>query len=338
MKIAYVTPYEGEKAIAEELLTEHDVIFHDTPVRDEIPSELADVEVLSIFVDSHVNEAMIDSMPNLKVIALRSMGFDHVPAAYAAEKGIVVTYVPHYGAQTVAEFAFGLMLALSRKVYASYDALRTTGEVFIKRFEGFDLNGKTLGVVGTGGIGRHTCQIGQGFGMEVIAHDLYPNEAFAAERGIVYTELPELLAVADIVSLHVPSSPENKHLINRESIQQMKSGAILINTARGDLVDTVALLEAVKDGQLSGAGLDVFEGERYIRDEMELLQDGTAYDDETWKAFAAEHELLDLEQVIVTPHVAFNSREAKREITETTAANIAAALAGEPQNTVSGGA
>jgi len=334
MKIAYATPYEGEKEIALELLAGHEVVFFDAPVRETIPAELADAEVLSIFVDSRISEAMIDSMPNLKVLALRSMGFDHVPVAYAKSKGIVVTYVPHYGAQTVAEFAFGLMLALSRKVYASYDVLRTTGEVFIKRFEGFDLKGKTLGVVGTGGIGRQVCQIGQGFGMNVIAFDVYPNEAFAAERGIPYKSFEEILAEADIVTLHIPSSPENKHLLNGTTLRQMKKGAYLINTARGDLVDTVALTEVIKEGHLGGAGLDVYEGEQFIRDEMELLTEEKHYDEHTWKTFAAEHELLDLEQVIVTPHVAFNSIEAKREITETTVSNIMAAVGGTPQNEV----
>lgn len=334
MKIAYATPYEGEKEIALELLAGHEVVFCDAPVRETIPDELKDAEVLSVFVDSRVSEAMIDSMPNLKVLALRSMGFDHVPVAYAKSKGIVVTYVPHYGAQTVAEFAFALMLALSRKAYAAYDVLRSTGEVFIKRFEGFDLRGKTLGVVGTGGIGRMVCQIGQGFGMNVIAFDLYPNEQFAAEHGIPYKTMDEILAESDIVTLHIPSSPENKHLINRNTLQRMKAGSYLINTARGDLVDTVALTEAVKSGHLAGAGLDVYEGEQFIRDEMELLTEEKHFDEHTWKAFAAEHELLDMDQVIVTPHVAFNSVEAKREITETTVNNIMAASAGEPQNEV----
>jgi D-lactate dehydrogenase len=334
MKIAYATPYEGEKEIIATLLTEHEVHFIDAPIRETIPDEVRDAEVLSVFVDSRISEAMIDSMPNLRVIALRSTGYDHVPVAYAEGKGIVVSYVPHYGSQTVAEFAFALILALSRKAYAAYDVLRTTGEVYIKKFEGFDLKGKTIGIVGTGAIGRHVCQIAQGFGMRVIAYDLYPNEAFATERGITYKPFLEVLAEADIVTLHVPASAENKYLLNDTTLRVCKKGAYVINTARGDLIDTVALVKVLKEGYLAGVGLDVYEGEAFIRDEMELLTDERHFDEHTWKAFAAEHELLDMENAIITPHVAFNSVEAKREITETTVENIKASLLGEPKNIV----
>jgi len=334
MKIAYIAPYEGEKEIALSLLSEYEVVFVDAPIRDEVPELIRDAEVLSVFVDSKISETMVDSMPNLTHIVLRSTGFDHVPVAYAQAKGIAVSYVPHYGSQTVAEFAFALILALSRKAYAAYDTLRTTGEVYIKKFEGFDLKGKTLGVVGTGAIGRHICEIADGFGMHVVAFDMFPDEDFATKQGITYIPFIDLLAQSDIVTLHIPSSAANKHLLNETSLHQMKHGSYLINTSRGDLVDTVALTKAIKEGPLAGAGLDVYEGEQFIRDEMELLTEERHFDEHTWKAFAAEHELLDMEQVIVTPHVAFNSSEAKREITETTVQNIEAVLAGTPQNLV----
>lgn len=331
MKIAYIAPYEGEKEIALAALEGHEVVFIDHPIRSEVPEEVRDAEALSVFVDSVVTEAMIDSMPNLKCITLRSMGFDHVACEYAQQKGITVSYVPRYGSQTVAEYAFALILALSRKAYAAYDALRTDGERDVKKYEGFDLKGRTLGVIGTGAIGRHACLIARGFGMNVIAYDLYPNEEFAAEQGITYVSFEELMAQADIVTIHVPSTPDNYHLINEESLAQAKPGIYIINTARGDLVDTVALTKAIKSGQVAGAGLDVYEGEKFIVDEMELLDEGKDVAQESWKAFAAEHELLDMPNVIVTPHVAFNSIEAKTEITNTTAQNILKALAGEPQ-------
>ena len=331
MKIAYIAPYEGEKEIASVALAEHEVVFIDRPIRTEVPEEVRDADALSVFVDSVVTEEMIDSMPNLKCITLRSMGFDHVACSYAQEKGITVSYVPRYGSQTVAEYAFALILALSRKAYAAYDALRADGVRDVKRFEGFDLKGRTLGVIGTGAIGRHACMIAQGFGMNVIAYDLYPNEAFAAEQGISYVSFEELMAQTDIVTIHVPSTSENHHMINNESLANAKDGIYIINTARGDLIDTVALTKAIKSGKVAGAGLDVYEGEKFIVDEMELLDEGKDITEESWKAFAAEHELLDLPNVIVTPHVAFNSIEAKREITETTAANIRGAFDGSPQ-------
>lgn len=334
MKIAYVAPYEGERPHVLAGFPEHEVVFLDAPITDEVPESIRDADVLAVFVDSKLSVEAIQRMHNLKVVALRSTGYDHVPAAYLRERGITVTYVPHYGSQTVAEFAFALMLALSRQAFAAYHLLRTEGAVAVKRFEGFDLKGKTLGVVGTGAIGRHVCQIARGFGMEIVAYDIRPNVAWAAEHGIRYLSFPELLGSADLVTLHVPAAPENIHLLNTDTLALMKPTAYLINTARGDLVDTVALVRALKAGQLAGAGLDVFEGEQFLKDEMALLAPGKTVEEHTWKAFVAEHELLDMPNVIITPHVAFNTVEAKLEITHTTIANVLAALDGSPQNEV----
>ena len=329
MNIAYITPYEGEEALARELLAGHDVLFWPTPIRDEVPAALLEAEVLSVFVDSKVTTEMIDSMPNLKVLALRSTGYDHVAVEHAQEKGIVVVYVPHYGSQTVAEYAFSLMLALSRKVYATYETLRTTGVVDVKKFEGFDLAGKTLGVIGTGAIGRRVCQIARGFAMQVVTYDVYPNEQAAHDIGYACCSLEEVLAQSDIITLHVPATADNHHLLNTETLAKTKRGAYIINTARGELIDTIALLHALKSGQIAGAGLDVFEGEQFIKNEMLLLGAETEFDVRLWQTFVAEHELLQMENVIVTPHMAFNSVEAKREITETNAENILAAVRGE---------
>ena len=335
MKIVYCAPYEGEREIVITSLKEHEVIFTDEPVRLDIPEEVRDAEVLAVFVDSVVTKEMIDSMPNLKIIALRSTGFDHIDYEYAKSKGIVVSYVPHYGSQTVAEYTFALILALSRKAYAAYDALRTDGSRDVKKYEGFDLKGKTLGVIGTGAIGRHTCMIARGFGMKIVTYDLYPNVEFAQEIGIEYVgSIQEVLAQADIVTLHVPSAKDNYHMINEQSLAQAKKGLYIINTARGDLVDTVALTQAIQSGHIAGAGLDVYEGEKFITDEMELLTQDSNIGEEVWKSFAAEHALLDMPNVIVTPHVAFNSVEAKKEITDTTTDNILKALLGTPQNEV----
>lgn len=334
MKILYCAPYEGEREIVTAALAGHEVVFTDTPVRTDVPEMARDADALVVFVDSVVTQDMIDAMPNLTCIALRSTGFDHVAVAYAQQKGIKVCYVPHYGSQTVAEYTFALILALSRKAYAAYDALRTDGARDVQRFEGFDLKGKTLGVIGTGAIGRHSCKIAKGFGMNVIAYDLFPNTAFATETGIVYTSFTEVLAQSDIVTLHVPSSSENYHMINEASLAKAKNGIYVINTARGDLVDTVALTKALVSGQVAGVGLDVYEGEKFITDEMELLTQDVAIGEDVWQAFAAEHILLDMPNAIVTPHIAFNSIEAKKEITDTTTANILAAFAGTPQNEV----
>jgi D-lactate dehydrogenase len=334
MNIAYITPYEGEEPIARELLSGHEVLFWPTPIRDAVPAELQDAEVLSVFVDSRVTAEMMDSMPNLKILALRSTGYDHVDVAHAHGKGIVVVYVPHYGSQTVAEYAFSLMLALSRKVYATYDTFRTTGAVDVKRFEGFDLAGKTLGVIGTGAIGRRVCQIARGFAMQVVTYDVFPNEQASHDIGYTCCTLDDVLAQADIITLHVPATADNHHLLNADTLAKTKRGAYIINTARGELIDTVALLRALKSGHIAGAGLDVFEGEPFMKNEMLLLGAETEFDVHLWQTFVAEHELLQMDNVIVTPHMAFNSVEAKREITATNAENILSAVRGEVVNGV----
>ncbi len=334
MKIAYITPYDGEKEIVDSIKGEHEVVYHDTMIDSEVPEHLRDADAISIFVNSKMTEGMIDSMPNLKVIALRSMGYDHVPVAYAKGKGITVTYVPRYGAQTVAEHAFALMLSLSRKPFQMYDLLRRDGNLDVAGHEGFDLCGKTLGVVGTGNIGRRVVEIAKGFRMNVVAFDVYPNQEFADQMGFTYHSFEDVLAASDIVTFHVPATPENHHMLNADTIMKAKRGLYVINTARGTLIDTVALLHGLKAGQIGAAGLDVFEGEEYLKDEMKLLDPNTKFDEAVWKAFAAEHELLDMPNVIVTPHMAFNTVEAKREITETTMQNIATAAGGTPQNEV----
>lgn len=332
MKVVYVSPSsEAEKKTVTEGLVNHTVVFADQAIDVEVPAEYQDAEVLSIFVDSTLSEASIDAMPNLQVLALRSMGFDHVPVAYAKEKGISVVYVPTYGAQTVAEHTFALILALSRKAYPMYQLLRERGARDIPHFEGFDLCGRTLGVIGTGNIGSRICEIAQGFRMSVVAYDPYPKAELTESHGVTYASLEEVLAAADILTLHVPATPDTTHILNQERIQHMKPGAYVVNTARGALIDTMALIDALKSGHLAGAGLDVYEGEAYFHDEMKLLHTETTVDDSVWRAFAAEHELLDMDSVIMTPHMAFNTKEAKREIVDITVANITSALAGEPK-------
>lgn len=338
MKIAYVTPYAGEPAIIKEILPQADVVFYDQPIgeTDGVPDVIKDCDVLSIFVNSRVTAAMIDSMPNLKHIALRSTGYDHVDYAYATGKGIVVSYVPHYGSQTVAEHAFALILTLSRKIHAMHGLLRTTGEMDVVAHEGFDLAGKTIGVIGTGAIGKRVCEIAHGFRMKIVAFDLYPSEEFAKQYDITYLPLTEVLANADVVTLHVPATPENYHLLNEDTLKHLKHGAYVINTARGSLIDTVALIHTLKSGQAGGAGLDVYEGEEYLKDELKLVDSREELNMQIWRAFAAEHELLDMQNVVMTPHMAFNTKEAKREITETTLLNITSWQAGETKYLVKG--
>lgn len=334
MRIVYVTPYsESEEEYVAAALHPHEVVFWRSPLgeTDGVPAEYRNAEVLSLFVNSRVTAALIDSMPNLAHITLRSTGYDHVDVAYAQSKGIAVSYVPHYGSQTVAEHTFALLLTLSRKVHAMHGLLRMSGGVDVAAHEGFDLCGKTLGVIGTGAIGQRVCEIAHGFRMKIVAYDPFPKEEIQSTLGVQYNTLNDVLAQSDIITLHIPATTDNHHLLNEETIATIKPGAYILNTARGSLIDTVALIHALKSGHIAGAGLDVYEGEEYLKDELKLIDTREELNMHIWRAFAAEHELLDLPNVVMTPHMAFNTKEAKQEITDTTVENILTGMAGNPK-------
>lgn len=295
--------------------------------------EQADADAISVFVDSVIDKVVIGALPNLKFIATRSTGYDHIDLDAAKERDVAISNVPAYGANTVAEHAFGLLLALSKRIYDGYEQVRETGKFDPHALRGFDLNKKTLGVIGTGRIGQHSARIGKGFGMNVIAHDPYPNEAFAKETGVTYRSLSELLAESDVVTIHVPYLESTHHLINKESIQHMKEGSVLINTSRGAVVETAALLSALRSGKLYGAGLDVLEEEGVIKDELNFLVSGDPAE-HNLKTVLSNHVLIDLPNVIVTPHSAFNTKEALERILNTTIENIVAFTKGTPENVV----
>ncbi len=295
-------------------------------------SELArDASIVSVFIHSRVDAALLEGLPALRLLTTRSTGFDHIDLAACRARGIVVCNVPTYGENTVAEHTFGLILALSRRIHQAY--VRTArGDFSLEGLRGFDLKGRTLGVIGTGHIGLHVIRIGRGFGMRVLAHDVREQPLLAEVLGFEYVPLDTLLGEADVVSLHVPYLPATHHLINRERLARMKRGSLLINTARGGVVDTDALLWALDEGILAGAGLDVLEGEELLAEERQLLRSGVA--PEQLQAAIRGHLLLRRDNVVVTPHIAFYSEEALQRILDTTVANIRAYLRGEPINVV----
>jgi D-lactate dehydrogenase len=293
----------------------------------------ADAAIVSVFIMSRVTAAVIDSLPKLRMVATRSTGFDHIDMAASTARDITVSNVPYYGENTVAEHTLALILALSRNVHRAY--VRTiAGNYSLEGLRGFDLQGKRLGVIGAGSIGLHVVRMAKGFGMEVVASDLHQNRLIADVLGFQYLPLDELLATSDVISLHMPYSPASHHLLNRERLATVKRGALLINTARGPLVDTEALLWALDEGILGGAGLDVFEGEDMVNREEQLLatQEGA---EEQLRAAMRLHLLQRRENVVLTPHIAFNSHEAVRRIIDTTIANIQAFVSGQPVNVVS---
>lgn len=299
----------------------------------DVPEDIAaKTTILSVFIHSKLPIEVLEKMPNLKAIMARSTGFDHIDLAYCAKRNILVSNVPTYGENTVAEHAMTLLLTLTRRIPEATERVKS-GSFSPDGLTGMDIKGKTLGVIGTGHIGAYLIRIAKGFGMNVIAFDAFGKPELEKELGFIYVPMETLLAKSDVISLHVPYLESTHHVINREAISKMKQGVIILNTARGGLIETDALFDGLKTGKIGGAGLDVIEEEAFITDELELL-----YRDETEKTdlkIALEnHVMANLPNVVMTPHSAFNSKEALQRILETTVQNIHAYLSGTPQNVV----
>lgn len=319
-----VRPFEG---------SDHEVISVTGPLTLDTVDTIADV--ISIFVSSSFPADVMHKANGLKHIALRSTGFDHIDMNVAHEKNISVSNVPTYGTHTVAEYAFSLLLTLSRKVTGAIQAAQKGVTPRVK-LQGFDLHGKTIGVIGAGRIGKATATIARGFGMRVLAYDQYIDELAAETIGFEYVNLDQLLAESDVVSLHAPYTTENHHLMNMERLAQMKRGALLINTARGELVDNRALIDALESGHLGGAAMDVLEGEHLINTSEELFLIRSEKADDKHILHSLELSVLKkMENVIVTNHNAFNTKEAIGRINQTTVDNIQAFLRGKPENIIS---
>lgn len=293
----------------------------------------AEAEVISVFVTSSVDSDLLAKFPLLKLIACRSTGFNHIDLKAASERGVTVVNVPSYGEHTVAEYAFGLLLALTRRIIAASEAFQD-GTADHDELRGTDLNGKTLGLIGTGHIGRNVATIAGGFGMNVKAYDAYPDADWAAKVGVTYTDLDEVLSTSDILTLHIPYFAAVHHLIDATKLKLMKPTAIIVNTARGELIDTVALLEALVAGQLQGAALDVFEGESLVDVHNELRTLRLSGKQELLEQGVELDILRKLPNVLVTNHNAFNTTEALGRINQTTAENIMKFLVGQTQNSV----
>jgi D-lactate dehydrogenase len=282
-------------------------------------------EVVCAFINDDLGAAVLERLAagGTRLIALRSAGYNHVDLPTAKRLGLAIVRVPAYSPHAVAEHAVALVLALNRQLHRAYNRTRE-GDFSLRGLTGFDLYGKTVGVVGTGQIGATFARIMQGFGCQLLAYDPYPNPQVEA-LGARYLSLPQLLAEAQIISLHCPLNEQSRHLINRQSLALMQQGTMLINTGRGGLVDTPALIDALKDGRLGYLGLDVYEEEAQLffedRSDLPLQDDVLA-------------RLLTFPNVIITAHQAFLTREALGAIAATTLENIAAWAAGSPQNRV----
>ena len=308
------------------------VTYHEDPIsQDNIDK---DAEIISMFVSSTVTAEIIKELPKLELIACRSTGFNNVDLDAVKKRKISVANVPTYGEHTVAEFTMSLMLAMTRKILTAasqYSRHDTSHE----KLHGTDLHGKTLGVIGAGKIGRNVIKAAKAFGLKVIVYDPFITPEMEAEIDVTAVELNDLLKTSDIITLHTPLTKDNYHLIDAKKIDLMKDGVYIVNTARGELLDTEALVMAIKSGKVAGAALDVLEDEKLIDiHEEELLLKKKNTTKETLEHVLANTILMHMPEVILTGHNAYNTSEAIQRINLTSVDNIQKYLTKMPQNIV----
>lgn len=332
MKIVVFDAEPWEQEAFKSLMKVHDVRILQEPLTNKSADEYAEVEILSLFVHSKASKEVLQKLPKLQFIATRSTGYDHIDLNYCHQQGITVANVPTYGENTVAEHVFALLLTISHHMYEAIGRTRS-GDFSSQGLQGFDLQGKTLGVIGTGHIGRHVIQIAHGFQMQVLGYDPEPDANLQHTPAFQYVDLNTLFAQSDIISVHVPANEKTKRMISFEAFGRMKQGVVLINTARGSVVDTRALVEALGEKKVLAAGLDVLPEEPTIREEAELLRT-LFHKNHDLEALLADHILLRQHNVFITPHSAFNTQEAMHRILNTTIENIEGYLAGSPKNLV----
>jgi D-lactate dehydrogenase len=321
MKIVFFDLEEWEIDYFKDKIVGHEVKYFKESIKHVPLKEYIDAEILGVFVFSPLPKDVLSMLPNLKFVMALSTGFDHIDLDECTRRNVKVCNVPSYGENTVAEHAFGLILNLSRNIHKAY--VRTSAENFsFDGLIGFDLKNKVIGVLGTGKIGRNLIRMALGFDMKVVAFDPFPDYGLANQLGFSYVSMDELLASSDVISIHVPLNKQTHHLINKDAINKMKRGVLLINTARGSIIDTHALIEGLESGRIGGAGLDVLEGELLIKDEKEMTHALNTLPREQMRLLIENHALMKMNNVIVTPHLAFYSKEGLMRILNTTLDNL----------------
>jgi D-lactate dehydrogenase len=323
MKVAVFSTksYDRQFLNAENQKHGHELLFLEPRLTHDTTALTADCGAVCVFINDTLDGKTLRAIAaqGVQLIALRSAGFNHVDLKVAAELGMTVVRVPAYSPYAVAEHAVALILSLNRKIYRAYNRVREDNFA-LEGLLGFDLYGSTVGVVGTGKIGQCFAQIMHGFGCRLLAHDPYPNPACQG-LGVEYVDLPSLLAASDVVSLHCPLTPNNYHLINADTLAHLKPGAMLINTSRGALLDTPAVITAIKSGRIGYLGIDVYEQEEAL-----FFEDlsNTVIQDDTFQL------LQSFPNVVITAHQAFFTRNALTNIAETTLTNITDFAQGRP--------
>ncbi len=315
-------PYDRDYLSDAARTASFDLRFYDFRLEQDTASVAAGARAACIFVNDEADRLTLESLAALGVghLALRCAGFNNVDLKAAKEFGMSVTRVPSYSPHAVAEHAAALLMTLNRKIHRAYNRVREFN-FSLGGLVGFDLVGRTAGVVGTGKTGRLLAEILRGFKMRVIAYDLYPNEEWAKANHIEYVELDALIQESDVISLHAPLTPESAHLINEASLARMKRGVFIVNVSRGRLIHTKALIEALKSGHVGGVALDVYEEEEGVF--FEDLSGEVLQDDELAR-------LMTFPNVLITAHQAFLTHEALSEIARVTVENIGNYLSGRP--------
>ncbi|OGJ49210.1 hypothetical protein A2335_05015 [Candidatus Peregrinibacteria bacterium RIFOXYB2_FULL_32_7] len=275
----------------------------------EIIKKCHNAEILCVFIYSQITKKVIKNLPNLKLIVTRSVGYDHIDLNAAKEKGIKICNVPDYGSHVIAEHVFALLLCGLRHISEGDDRVEKNHKFDFHGLRGMALKAKTLGLIGTGKIGKNVARIASlGFLMNVIAYDPYPDEDAARENHFQYVSLDKLLQKSDIISLHCPLLPNTKHIINKKSIEKMKNGIVIVNTSRGEIIETKALLTGLKSKKISHVFLDVLEHEKNL---------------------AENKEIINFPEVIVTPHIAFYADDSMKKMYEEAFSSIKKFLKGE---------
>lgn len=329
MRIAFFDTHNFERSFFERANQglAHEIVFLATRLDSKTAALAKGCDAVCCFVNDHVDAQVLSILHDLgvRIVALRCAGYNQVDLKAARDRGLPVVRVPEYSPHAVAEHAVALVLALNRKIHRAHARVRE-GNFALDGLVGFDLFGKCVGIVGTGRIGAVAARIFLGFGCRVLAHDAVVDADLAA-CGIEYCPLNELYAQADIISLHVPLNPQTRHMIDPAAIERMKPGVMLINTGRGALIDSRALIDGLKKGRIGHAGLDVYEEEEGVFFEdlsAQVLQDDVLA------------RLLTFPNVVVTSHQAFLTQEALGNIAQTTLQNLSAFASGAPlQNQVS---
>ncbi len=312
MKILVTEIEPWQKELLQKALPNDILIFSDKKISPELVKEHGDAEILTVFIESKITQKILDQLPNLKLIITRSTGYDNIDISAAAKKGILVCNDPIYATTAVAEYTFSLILCLARMLYITCYQVKQQSCFTREGLCGFELKGKTIGIIGMGNIGRQVAAIAHGFDMNIIAYDIYKNRELEKKLAFAYVDLKKLLQTADIITIHLPLTKDTHHIINSSSIAHIKKGAYFINTARGGLVDTKALFDALNSGTLRGCALDVLENP-HSPEAQELIKHSCA---------------------LVTPHNAYNTVEAAHRLIQDTIEMIKAFKAGKPFNLI----